>query len=334
MAILYLLTAPEPAIAGTDAVFQEVTALQEAFGGTRLNLNLRKRPGGPWPPQLFGLHNLGAIRHAERSCQLNHVYHSTPYYFPVFHLLRNPIVLTVVAGLMGRKPPRDLANLRRLDRIVVSNSRDARQLSSWGLTNHTIVPPGVDVSALSVGTLPLTGPLTLLMASAPWTAEQFDLKGIDALLDAAAHDKRLNLILLWRGLLYDELRERIARRGVAERVEVITNHTNVNDCLRRAHATVLVARRGDIVKAYPHSLLESLVAGKPVILSDAIPMADYVRQRGCGIVVNEASSAALAAAIEALRSNYEVLAGNARSIGSHAFSQRAMIDLYRDLYGL
>ena len=41
MGILYLLTAPEPAIAGTDAVYQEVAALQGEFGGARLNLQLR-----------------------------------------------------------------------------------------------------------------------------------------------------------------------------------------------------------------------------------------------------------------------------------------------------
>ena len=260
--------------------------------------------------------------------------HSTPYYFPVLRFLSNPVVLTVVAGLRGRKPPRNIADLKMLHRIVVSNARDADQLASWGLTNHTIVPPGIDVSRLRSGSLPMTDRVTLLMASAPWTADQFDLKGIDALLDAAARDKRLNLILLWRGLLLEELRERIGRRGLEDRVEVVANRVAIDDYLRRAHAAVLLAKRGDIVKAYPHSLIESLVAGKPVILSDAVPMADYVRQKGCGIVVGEVSSEALAAAVEALRGNYDELASKARSIGSHAFSQRAMIDAYRDLYGL
>ena len=140
--------------------------------------------------------------------------------------------------------------------------------------------------------------------------------------------------MLWRGLLLDELRERIGRRGLEDRVEVVANRVAIDDYLRRAHAAVLLAKRGDIVKAYPHSLIESLVAGKPVILSDALPMADYVRQKGCGIVVDEVSSEALAAAVEALRRNYDELASKARSIGSHTFSQRAMIDAYRDLYGL
>ena len=169
---------------------------------------------------------------------------------------------------------------------------------SWGLTNYAIVPPGIDVSRLSTSALPMTGRVTLLMASAPWVADQFDLKGVDVLLDVAAQDKALDLILLWRGLLLDELRERIARRGIEDRVEVVTDRVNIDDYLRRAHAAVLLAKRGDIVKAYPHSLLESLVAGKPVILSDALPMADFVRQKGCGIVLDEVSSGALVAGID------------------------------------
>jgi glycosyltransferase involved in cell wall biosynthesis len=334
MPVLYLLTAPEPAVAGTDAVFQEVAALQEAFGGAKLNHNPRKRPGSPYPPQLFGLHNLLAIKRAEQCCRLNHLYHSTPYYFPVLGLLRNPVVLTVVAGLKGRKPPRNLRALKKLHRIVVSNARDADQLAAWGLTNSAIVPPGIDVSRLSPVSLSMTDKVTLLMASAPWTEEQFDSKGIDVLLDVAARNDSLSLILLWRGRLIDQLRDRIVRHGIGDRVEVVTHRVNVDDYLRRAHAAVLLAKRGDIVKAYPHSLIESLVAGKPVILSDALPMADYVRQERCGIVIHEVSSEMLMAAIETLKRGYDDLAHKARSIGSHAFSQRVMIDSYRDLYGL
>jgi len=41
MRIFYLLTAPEPAIAAPDALYQEVAASQGEFGGARLNLQLR-----------------------------------------------------------------------------------------------------------------------------------------------------------------------------------------------------------------------------------------------------------------------------------------------------
>ena len=97
--------------------------------------------------------------------------------------------------------------------------------------------------------------------------------------------------MIWRGLLLNELRERVERRGIGDRVEIVPERVAINDYLKRAHAAVLAAKRSDIVKAYPHSLLESLVAGKPVILSAALPMADYVRQHRCGIVVEDVSAA-------------------------------------------
>jgi glycosyltransferase involved in cell wall biosynthesis len=100
------------------------------------------------------------------------------------------------------------------------------------------------------------------------------------------------------------------------------------------HATVLPAKRSDIVKAYPHSLLESLVAGKPVILSDVLPMADFVRQHECGIVIEEVSAQTLVQAIGDLRASYESLAERARLMDPLSFSRNVMIECYRESYRL
>ena len=42
-----------------------------------------------------------------------------------------------------------------------------------------------------------------------------------------------------------------------------------------------------------------------MILSDALPMADYVRQHECGLVVEEVSAQTLVQAIEDLRARYD-----------------------------
>ena len=104
--------------------------------------------------------------------------------------------------------------------------------------------------------------------------------------------------------------------------------------LARAHAAVLLAKRAEIVKAYPHSLLEALAAGKPVIISESISLADFVRRNQCGMVVEEVNSAALAAAITALIDNYTNLARNAVQVGPTSFSLTALIEEYRRLYSL
>jgi glycosyltransferase involved in cell wall biosynthesis len=334
MSVLYLLTSSEPIIQGTDAAFQEVSALSAAFNGETINLCPRRVPGRPFPAQLLGFHKLRQLRKLERACDITHVYHSVPYPFPVLKFSRNPIVYTVLTSLRHIASSPNLKWLKSLHRIVVSNVRDADILKSWGLLNSAVVPPAVDISRVTQSALPLEGEITLLMASAPWVEDQFDLKGIDALLDAAARLPKLRLILLWRGLLLKELLERVERHDLRGRVEIITERVEINDVLRRSHAAVLAAKRSDIVKAYPHSLLESLLGGKPVILSDMLPMADYVRQHGCGIVLEDASQQTLINAIEELRARYDGYAKRARLTEAHRFSHQAMIENYREIYEL
>lgn len=334
MRVLYLLTSPEPIIEGTDAAFQEILALKSAFNAETINLCPWATPGRPYPPQLFGFHRLPEIRRLERSCGINHVFHSTPYRFPVLSFLRNPVVYTVLTSVRQLQKSPSLKWFASLHRIVVSNPRDADTLRSWGLSNYAVVPSAIEIARLEQSALPLADEMTLLMASAPWADDQFDLKGVDALLDAAARLPKLRLILLWRGVLLNELLERVERRGIKDRVEIVPERVDINSYLKRAHATVLLAKRSDIVKAYPHSLLESLATGKPVILSDALPMADYVRQHDCGIVVEEVSEQTLVRAIEDLRARYDTLAHQARLTEVQIFSREAMIENYRDIYRL
>ncbi len=333
MRVLYLVTSPRPVIAGTDAAFQEVAALQAAFNGEAVNLCPWATPGRPFPPQLYGFHRLAEIRRLERRCAINHVFHSIPYRFPVLRFLRNPVVYTVLTsvGQLDKQP--NLEWLASLHRIVVSNPRDAETLKSWGLSNYAVVPPAIETARLERSSLRLAEDLILLMASAPWAEDQFDSKGVDALLDAAARLPALRLILLWRGVLLKELWARVERRGLKDRVEIVPGHADINAHLKRAHATILVAKRGDVVKAYPHSLLESLAAGKPVILSDALPMADYVRQNSCGIVVGKVNDRTLIDAIGDMRARYDALAERARLTDAQRFSYQAMIENYRAIYG-
>jgi glycosyltransferase involved in cell wall biosynthesis len=334
MSILYLLTTPPPALEGTDAVFQDVEALRRRFQGDVINLSPRKSSIRRFPKQFYGLHNILEIRNLERRSEVNHVFFSYPYPFPVLRFLRNPIVYTVSASLdVANKPPA-CSQLRKLRCIVVSNERDAAVLKAWGLTNYAIVPPGLDTTGVTSATLPLGQELVLLMASAPWHGRQFSSKGIDLLLATAARLPFLRLLLLWRGVLADELASRVQHYDIGNRVEVVNRKVNINDYLKKAHATVLLANNGGLVKAFPHSLIESIAAGKPVLLSETIAMADYVGSRHCGVVVSAMTFEALTSAIETLRHNYERLVRNTTQIERDAFSPDKTMEAYRCLYGL
>jgi glycosyltransferase involved in cell wall biosynthesis len=334
MSILYLVSAPAPPMEGTDAVFQEVGALRDAFGGKIINLFPLARPTSLAPPQLYGWSKLAELRRLERDVKFNHLFYAAPYRLPVLRALRKPVVLTVTGSIKASAQPKNLAALNQLYRIVVSNERDAAILSAWGLSNYTIIPPGIDVSRFAPEELSLGSTLTLLTASAPWVERQFDLKGIDALLAIAAQRVDLKLMLLWRGRLVDALAARITRFGIAERAEIVNRKVDIREYLARAHATVLLAKSGDIVTSFPHSLLESLMGGKPVILSGTIAMADLVRRYDVGVVVDGVNVRSLAAAVETLRRRYDELVRNAARFPRERFSTASMIDNYRQLYGL
>jgi glycosyltransferase involved in cell wall biosynthesis len=334
MSILYLLTAPPPLFEGTDAVQQDVAVLRGAFGGKLLNLSPLKTSTRRFPKQLFGLHNIKELRASESRCKVNHVFFPTPYAFPVLRLLRNPIVYTVGGSLDANRRPRARSQLAKLRAIVVSSERDAGILESWGLRNYAVIPPGIDASGLTPSKLPLGRELTLLMASAPWIRRQFELKGIDLLLATAAELPWLRLLLLWRGVLADELAMRVRRFGLEQRVEIVNRRVDINGYIERAHATVLLAKHGGIVKSFPHSLVESLMAGKPVLLSDTIAMSDYVSKHRCGVVLGRMEVAGLAAAIDILACDYEALACNAAQVAPAEFSIERMIESHRRLYAL
>ena len=335
MSILYLLTFPEPVIEGTDAVWQDVQALQTTFGGARMNLFPFKKPNSFLPMPLYGLHRIKSIRSQENNqLEINHIFVPTLHYLPLFYFMKNPIIYTVSASLQKQRKPLNINKLNNLRRIVVSNERDQQVLESWGITNYSIIKTGIDTSGFSPYPLPLKKELTLLLASAPWDKAQFYSKGIDLLLEATAKLPFLKLILLWRGLLYEELLKKIDHYGVMQKIEVINRKVNVNDLLKRVHATILLAKHPKLIKAFPHSLIESLAAGKPVIVSKTLPIADYVTKHNCGVVVEELRMESLTESIKLLMNQYQFFAHHVNRIGVQDFSLEQMINQYRRLYRL
>ena len=331
MSILYHLTIPCPAQPALDAVVQEVESLRARFGGETVYLNPARQPGSLYPERLYGLHRLIYLRQREATASLHHVYNSHLLYFPYLRWLRRPIIYSVTAGLRQQRPA-NLERLGELAAIVVSNERDQATLRGWGLENARVIRSGIDTSRFSP-TPPPAGPgFTLLAGSAPWSEPQFRSKGIEALLGAAEAHPNLRLIFLWRGLLFEEMQARVAQRGLQAQVEVINRRVEVDELLARVHAAVVLATDATLVKAFPHSLLESLAVGRPVLISRALPMADYVERVGCGQVVEQVGAEGVLEALARLEADYEPYRAAALWVGRRDFSREAMVEAYGRLY--
>jgi glycosyltransferase involved in cell wall biosynthesis len=171
-----------------------------------------------------------------------------------------------------------------------------------------------------------------MVGSAPWMKSQFQSKGIDALLETAQKMPNLRLICLWRGVLVEEMERRVRQMKLESRIEIINKKVNVNQILAGVHGSITLVTDPAIIRSYPHSLLESLAAGKPVIVSRSIPMSDYVDQNQCGSVVETVTSANIRKAIETLTEYYAKYQQNAQRIGTRDFFPQAMINSFQQVY--
>lgn len=332
MRVLYHLTIPQPLAPELDAIVQEVEALRAAAGGEIIYVNPTRYHGSRFPERLYGLHRLPDLLRRETDIDVHHIYNARPYLFPYLRLLRKPVVYTVAAGLRSTERSRDRDRLAALARIIVNSTRDLETLRGWGLRNVELIRPGIDVSRFRPAPPPADPPFTLLMGSAPWTLDQFGSKGVDALLQAVQARSDLRLVFLWRGLLYEEMQRRIAQAELGQRVTIINQHVDVNDVLAQVHAAVVLAHDATLVKAYPHSLMEALAAGRPVLISRAIPMADTVEQTHCGQIVDAVDARSVLDALARLKVNYESHRRAALAVGQRDFSRQVCIEAHLRLY--
>lgn len=301
MQALYHLTIPNSPMADCEAVAQDVHLLQQVVPGRVVRLYPVSRPGTRIPRALWGFQHLLAIRRAERFVDFHHIFNPDPFPFPVLRFLRKPVVYSVVGGIRQQHLAMALRLAQLVQMIVVSTATDAERLRCWGIDRVHYVLPAVETSRFSYVPLAADAPPVLLAGSAPWTIEQFVSKGVDALLTAAQRRRDLRLIFLWRGVLFDEMMRRVRQRHLEQRVQVLNERVDVNAVLSVATAAVVLADRSDIVKAHPHSLLESLAAGRPVLVSRAVPMSEWVEQSGLGLVIEKVEADAILDAVDQLR---------------------------------
>ncbi len=330
MRILYHLTVLPPKMPECEALSQEITALRSHFGGELNYLNPNQHSPIYLPRLAFGFHQLKLLRTFEANLDLHHVYNPDAFPFPILRWLKRPVIYSISSGVSKNRP--NLSFFSAMAAVAVSDERSLKRLQGWGLDNVFLVRAGIDTGRFTLSPLPLQSEIKLLVASAPWTKAQFQTKGFEALLEAAQINPNLRLIFLWRGVLTEEIKQRVQRMELEKQVEVIDKQVDVNQILATVHASVALATAPGIIKSHPHSLLDSLAAGKPVLISRAIPMADYVERVGCGQIVEKVTTKDILEAIERLTQHYKVLETKAKQVGHQEFSQQAMVNSFEQMY--
>jgi len=328
--ILHVCTAPPPALHGADAMYQDIQRLIDRFGGRVISVFPFKKPSRFVPHWLMGVRNRGALREAMTQASLIHVHSATLKPLPCIASFDGPVVYTVTASA-GQHVQADWFNRHRVS-VVVNNARDEQRLRASGLTRVVNIPPGMELLHLCYSPPPAS-PFTLLVGSAPWTRAQFRTKGIDVLLESLEQMPDLKLVLLWRQLWHDELMRKLQRKNLASRVVVHNQWMNVNDVLADCHAAVVLAEHERLVKAWPHSAIESIAAGKPVLLSRCIAMSDFVEEHRAGLAVESLDTHDIVSAIQTLKTTIDRFSGERlRALAQQQFDHTRMIQAYAKLY--
>jgi glycosyltransferase involved in cell wall biosynthesis len=326
--ILYISPSPPPKVQGTDGLFNEIGNLRKSFGGDMISLSPVRSLPPLIPISLYGMHQIPTLKRYNKKVDIFHLFFPYMVNFRVLRYLSKPIIYTIISGIDEKHLPRSAPPCT----LVVSSLHELDILWSRGFIHVHIVRPGIDLSQVRVKPpRELDSEFVLLAGSSPWTRRQFETKGFDLLLKAMKRLPQIRLICLWRGTLYREWSDRIKSFGLADRVEIIQKKVDISEILSRCHAAVVLSVTSDQVKSYPNTLMESLAAGRPVLLSRSNPMSYYVEDNGCGKVIEDLCLEELIDAIREIMDEYSTYT-RAALLAGRDLSANQMIDDYRSLY--
>lgn len=277
------------------------------------------------PVSLCGMNLITALKKYDREVDIFHIFFPYVTNFRVLRYLSKPVVYSIATGMNAKRSGLSCA-------LVVSSSHEADLLRSRGFQNVNVIRPGIDLSQIHVSSpsKPDTE-FVLLAGSAPWSMRQFETKGFNLLLKLLTRLPQIRLICLWRGELYRKWSDRVQSFGLADRVEIIPEKSDISGILSRCHAAVVLSAKPGLVKSYPNSLMEALAAGRPVLISRCNPMSYYVEDNGCGKVIEDLRLEELVNAVGEIIDNYPNFT-RAASLAGRGLSVAKMIDDYRRIY--
>lgn len=159
----------------------------------------------------------------------------------------------------------------------------------------TIIPPGGKSSAACTSTGRDAG-RTLLAVGRLSPEKGFDLL-IEAFARVAGRHPRWNLKILGEGMLRHALTERIAARGLADRIALPGFDPHVREVMRRSDLFVLSSN----FEGFPNVLLEAMAEGMACVSFDCeTGPRELIRHGENGLLVPAENVPALAAALDTL----------------------------------
>jgi glycosyltransferase involved in cell wall biosynthesis len=254
-----------------------------------------------------------------KKIDISHIYHSLHNRYFLEHLEKRPIILTVAIG----GEVLDLKTYEKIEKIVVESEYDFMRVKNAGIKEEKIrlIYPGLDLSKFSYHAP--EGGFSILFASSPFAKEYFSARGVDLLLSTTEFCKDVHFILAWRKWAGTV---KLIKTMVQNNINVTLNVENFKDIrplLNKVHAVIAPFTSQQLTKPCPHSIIECLAAGKPVLVSDKVGIAHIIQEKQSGVVFRP-DKEDLVRAIE-----YQM---NARTCADEYFSKDLFLKQYDLIY--
>ncbi len=301
--------APLPYRPGHEAISKEISLLMAAADtATVVTVPPFKNP--PWQTHDQDVRVIHPVRllwpvtarQALRGSGIIHVFTPLPLPRRISLLLKNhagPTMVTVISH--GGLAPTDREILGHVRFVVAECERDYNRLLADGFPAkqlRLIVP----ATGLEARLLPVPEKVfTILFASSPLQPAEMAQRGVDLLTEAARRCPAVNFHLLWRPGAEDCL---AMLPDLPNLIIDRTLYADITRAMGQAHAVVAPFRAGGKAKSVPLSIIEALQCGLPVLVSDAVGVADMVDKQGCGIVF-EPEVDHLVTAIRLLKNDFD-----------------------------
>ena len=168
------------------------------------------------------------------------------------------------------------------------------------------------------------------------TSGLVDWKNLDILIESIKilkdeHDKAINLYISGDGPERGKIEEKIKQYNLHEQVFLLGYQNNIGALLEQADIYVHPA----YAEGFGIAVAESMIAGKPIIVSDAGALPELIENNKCGFVVNAFNANSWVEAILALFEDKELASEfgrNAKRRAQRKFSLSRYVCEYNSLY--
>lgn len=291
---------------------------------------LRVRGNHKELPLPFSLVGLPFFAKIAGSFDINHLFSSPSEPILLSRIGSRNTVLTITKDSETLKGfEKNLHHLKKLKYIVVESEWHQELLIQGGIDKNRVklIYPGAVIKKYH----PANEPFTIMFATSPLQEEQFLSRGIYLLLKAAAHLPDVRFVLIWRNVDYDRLVKLIHQNGL-KNVDVRNGFIpNMERLYQSIHSVILPGLTSGSLKPTPHSALDSLSHGKPVLISSPSSIANLVKHSQCGVVFDP-TTRSLVQAVRHLIDHYNEYQKNCHSTIEQCFSETVFLENYAEIY--